>query len=152
MSGSALGGTLYEGTPPALAVPTGMQTDQGVIVALVLVVDEGVPDDVVHDFVTRYRLVPREETARAADSQARWTLEHDGRVTIQLLCEQSAARIVIPSDPRIHQWAALARYGGGSLSLIVAPGLPDTDLATLGRHLGPHGGPYWHISVGCIPA
>ncbi|WP_232485659.1 hypothetical protein [Streptomyces fildesensis] len=43
------------------------------------------------------------------------------------------------------------RYGGGSLSLIVAPGLPDTDLVTIGRHLGSPGGPYWHISVGCTP-
>ncbi|CAM5690783.1 hypothetical protein SFUMM280S_09330 [Streptomyces fumanus] len=33
----------------------------------------------------------------------------------------------------------------------VSTGLPDTDLMTLGRHLGPYGGPYWHLSVGCIP-
>ncbi|ORT54645.1 hypothetical protein [Streptomyces sp. CB03238] len=146
-----LGGTLYEGTPPVEAVPTGLPTPDGVIAALILVVEPDVDQAEVDDFVTRYRLVPRDQTARAADSQARWTLEPDGRVTIQLLCEESAARIVIPSDPRIHQWTALARHGGGSLSLIVAPGLPDTDLVTIGRHLGPYGGPYWHISVGCIP-
>lgn len=149
---SALDGTVYEGVPPVLAVPTGLQTPEGVIAVLVLVVQPGVPEEDVDDFVTRYRLVPRDETARAADSQARWTLERDGRVTIQLLCDESAARIVIPSDPRVHQWTAVARLGGGSLSLIVTPGLPDTDLVTLGRHLSAHGGPYWHISVGCIPA
>jgi hypothetical protein len=147
-----LDGTVYEGVPPVWAVPTGFQTPEGVIAVLVLVVQPGVPAAVVDDFVTRYRLVPRDETARAADSQARWTLEHDGRVTIQLLCDDSAARIVIPADPRIHQWTAVARLGGGSLSLIMAPGLPDTDLTTLGRRLKPDGGPYWHISVGCIPA
>ncbi|MDP5317413.1 hypothetical protein [Streptomyces poriferorum] len=147
-----LGGTVYEGLPLVDAVPTGMPTPDGVIAALILVVKPGVDPAEVDDFVTRYRLVPRGQTARAVDSQARWTLEKDGRVTIQLLCEDSAARIVIPSDPRIHQWTALARHGGGSLSLIVAPGLPDTDLKTIGYHLGPYGGPYWHISVGFIPA
>ncbi|MFF8293649.1 hypothetical protein ACF068_31195 [Streptomyces sp. NPDC016309] len=147
-----LGDTLYEGTPPVVAVPTGLPlTDGSVLAALVLVVEPGVEEAEVKDFVTRYRMVPRGEVARAADSQARWTLEDDGRVMIQLLCEESAARIVIPADPRIQQWTALARHGGGSISLIVSPGLPDTDLMTLGRHLGPYGGPYWHISVGCIP-
>lgn len=150
-SSRELGGTLYEGLPPAVAVPTGMQTADGLIAALVLVVQPGVDQAEVDDFVTRYRLTPRGETARAVDSQARWTLEPDGRVTIQLLCADSVARIVIPSDPRIHQWTDLARYGGGTLSLIIAPGLPDTDLTTIGYHLGPYGGPYWHCSVGCIP-
>ncbi|MGW1037570.1 hypothetical protein [Streptomyces antibioticus] len=146
-----LGGVLYEGMPPVEAVPTGMPTADGLIAALVLVVQPGVDQAEVDDFVTRYRLTPRGQTARAVDSQARWTLEKDGRVTIQLLCPDSAARIVIPSDPRIHQWTGLARLGGGSLSLIIAPGLPDTALTTIGYHLGPYGGPYWHISVGCIP-
>ncbi|GGY71482.1 hypothetical protein GCM10010363_61040 [Streptomyces omiyaensis] len=147
-----LGGTLYEGTPPVVAVPTGLpMTDGTVLAALVLVVEPDVDEVEVKDFVTRYGLAPRDEVARAADSQARWTLENDGRVTIQLLCEESAARIVIPSDPRIHRWAALARYGGGSISLIVSPGLPDAEMTTLGRHLGPYGGPYWHLSVGCLP-
>ncbi|MFE1076635.1 hypothetical protein ACFW5W_36270 [Streptomyces sp. NPDC058783] len=147
-----LGGTLYEGTPPVTAVPTGLpMTDGTVLAALILVVEPGVDEAEVKDFVTRYRMAPRGEVARAADSQARWTLESDGRVTIQLLCEESAARIVIPSDPRIHQWTVTARHGGGNISLIVSPGLPDTDLTTLGRHLGPQGGPYWHLSVGCIP-
>ncbi|WP_143667101.1 hypothetical protein [Streptomyces sp. FBKL.4005] len=147
-----LGGTLYEGTPPVVAVPTGLpMRDGSVLAALVLVVEPDVDQAEVKDFVTRYRMVPRGQVARAADSQARWSLEEDGRVTIQLLCDESAARIVIPSDPRIHQWTAMARHGGGSISLIVSPGLPDTDLLILGRHLGPYGGPYWHLSVGCIP-
>ncbi|MFC4508551.1 MULTISPECIES: hypothetical protein [Streptomyces] len=110
-----------------------------------------VDEKVVDDFVTRYGLVPRDETARAADSQARWSLEADGRTTIQLLSDDSAARIIFPTDPRIHQWTAMARVGGGSVSLIVALGLPDTELVTIGRHLGPYGGPYWYISVGCTP-
>ncbi|MDG9728469.1 hypothetical protein [Streptomyces sp. DH41] len=147
-----LGGTLYEGTPPVVAVPTGLpMTDGTVLAALVLVVEPDVDETEVKDFVTRYRMVPRGQVARAADSQARWTLGDDGRVTIQLLCEESAARIVIPADPRILLWTNMARQGGGSISLIVSPGLPDTDLTTLGRHLGPYGGPYWHLSVGCIP-
>ncbi|MGW9439627.1 hypothetical protein [Streptomyces sp. NPDC055607] len=44
-------------------------------------------------------------------------------MTVQLLCEQSAARIVIPADPRIHLWTAMARSGGG-ISLILSPACP----------------------------
>lgn len=135
-----------------VAVPTGLpMTDGTVLAALVLVVEPDVDEREVKDFVTHYRMARRGQVARAADSQARWTLEDDGRVTIQLLCGESAARIVTPADPRIHLWTNMARQGGGSISLIVSPGLPDTDLTTLGRHLGPYGGPYWHLSVGCIP-
>lgn len=145
-----LGGVLYEGIPPVDDfTPTGMITPNGLLAVLVLVVEPGVAPVEVEDFAARYRMVPRNQTARAADSQARWTLETDGRVTIQLLCEESAARIVIPSDPRVHQWTDMARLNGGSLSLVVIPGLPRGE--TLGYYLGPHGGPYWHISVGCIP-
>ncbi|MET9206776.1 hypothetical protein ABZW38_16705 [Streptomyces bacillaris] len=147
-----LGGTLYEGTPPVSVVPTAMPTrGGGVLGLLVLVVEPGVDQAEIDAFVTRYRLVPRDQTARAADSQARWSLEKDGRVTIQLLSEESAARIVLPADPRILAWSAMARQNGGSVSLILSPSLPDTEVTTIGRHLGPYGGPYWHISVGCIP-
>ncbi|MFJ2589704.1 hypothetical protein [Streptomyces sp. NPDC087538] len=143
-----LNGILYEGIPPVEDFsPTGIMSPTGGLLAvLVLIVEPGVE---VEDFAARYRMVPRDQIARAVDSQARWTLETDGRVTIQLLCEESAARIVIPSDPRVHLWTGMARLNGGSLSLIVIPGLPRGE--TLGYYLGPHGGPYWHLSVGCIP-
>lgn len=144
-------GTECEGVPPASAVPLALPTTDGLVAALVLVVNEGVPRAEVVDFVTRYRFATREETARAADSQARWSLEPDGRVTFQFLCDDGASRIAFPSDPRIHQWTAVARLGGGTISLMVIPGLSTTDASAIARRLSPHGGEYWHLSVGCVP-
>ncbi|MER6958237.1 hypothetical protein [Streptomyces sp. NPDC000618] len=123
----------------------------GTIAALALVVNCSVPRAEVLDFVTRYRFTTRNEIARAADSQARWSLEADGRVTFQFLCDEGASRIVFPSDPRIHQWTAVARLSGGTISLMVVPDLASTDAPALARKLGRHGGEYWHISVGHVP-
>ncbi|MCW8103368.1 hypothetical protein [Streptomyces tauricus] len=144
-------GTVYEGVPEALAVPLALSTVDGPIAALALVVNSDVPRAEITDFVTRYRFATRDVIARAADSQARWSLENDGRVTFQFLCGDGASRIVFPSDPRIHQWLALARLGGGTVSLMVVPDLASADAPTLARTLGPRGGEYWHISVGQVP-
>jgi hypothetical protein len=143
---------VYEGVPEVVAVPTGLPTTEGLLAVLVLVLDKSVSCSEMEDFVTRYRFVPRQETARAADSQARWSLEPDGRVTFTFLCAEGASRIVLPADPRIHQWTALARLGGGSISVMVVPGLPSTDMPVIARRLTPGGGEYWHLSVGCLPA
>ncbi|MFI0742824.1 hypothetical protein ACH4PU_32785 [Streptomyces sp. NPDC021100] len=144
-------GTVCEGVPPVTAVPLALPTTGGLMAALALVVDKSVPRVEVVDFVARYRFATRDETARAIDSQARWSLETDGRVTFQLLCADGASRIALPSDPRIHQWAAVARLGGGTVSLMMLPGLPSTQTQAIARRLGPNGGEYWHLSVGCLP-
>ncbi|MGW1289743.1 hypothetical protein ACWD4N_40420 [Streptomyces sp. NPDC002586] len=141
----------YEGIPPGAAVPLALPTTEGLMAALVLAVDKDVPRATVVDFVTRYRFATRDQTARAADSQARWTLEPDGRVTFQLLCDDGASRIVLPPDPRIHRWTAVARLGGGTISLMLLPDLPTADTPAIAHRLSPHGGEYWHLSAGCIP-
>ncbi|KAB7839518.1 hypothetical protein FRZ00_21520 [Streptomyces mobaraensis] len=132
------------------AVPLALPTTGGLMAVLALVADKGVPRAEVVDFVTRYGFATRDEAARAADSQARWLLEPDGRVTFQLLCADGASGIALPSDPRIHQWAAMARLGGGTVSLMMLPGLPSAETQAIARRLSPNGGNYWHLSVGCL--
>ncbi|MGW6016185.1 hypothetical protein [Streptomyces sp. NPDC055210] len=144
-------GTVYEGVPEGTSVPLALPTVDGQLAALALVVNSDVPHDEVVGFVTRYRFATRDESALAADSQARWSLEADGRVTFQFLCDEGASRIVFPPDPRLHQWAAVAWLNGGTVSLMVIPDPASTDATALARKLGPQGGQYWHISVGHVP-
>ncbi|MBE9500745.1 hypothetical protein IHE61_31070 [Streptomyces sp. GKU 257-1] len=141
----------HEGIPATAAVPLALPTTDGPRAALALAATEDVPRDEILAFVSRHQFAPRDQTARAADSQARWSTEPDGRVTFQFVCDDGASRIVIPPDPRVHQWAAMARLGGGTISALMIPGLPSTDTPTIARRLSPHGGEYWHLSVGCIP-
>jgi hypothetical protein len=143
---------VYEGVPDSTAVPTALPTTEGPLPALILIPNSGVSDAEVQEPTTRHRFAVRDETARAADSQARWSLEPDGRVTVTFLSEDGAARIVLPADHRLQQWTAFARLSGGSVSVMLIPGLESADLQTIGRHLAQPGGNYWHISVGCIPA
>lgn len=152
MTARELYGSVYEGVPDCTAVPTALPTTDGLLPALILIPDPGVTDAEVQDFTTRHRFAARDETARAADSQARWSLEPDGRVSVTFLSEDGAARIVLPADPRLQQWSAFARLSGGSVSVMLIPGLQSADLQTIGRHLARPGGEFWHISVGCIPA
>ncbi|GGO58875.1 hypothetical protein [Streptomyces lasiicapitis] len=153
MTARELYGSLYEGVPDCAAVPTALPTtDNGLLPALVLIPDPSIPGTEVRDFAARHCFVPRQETARAADSQARWTLEPDGRVTVTFLSDEGAARIVLPADDRLTQWTAIARLSGGTISVMLLPGLPGHDLQSIGRRLAPRGGDYWHLSVGCTPA
>ncbi|QKV98215.1 hypothetical protein HUT19_41575 (plasmid) [Streptomyces sp. NA02950] len=152
MTARELYGSVYEGVPDSTAVPTGLPTMDGTLPALILIPNADVTDAEVRDFTARHRFASREETARAADSQARWSLEPDGRVSITFLSDEGAARIVLPADPRITNWTSFARLSGGSISVMLLPGLESADLQTIGRHLARPDGEYWHLSVGCIPA
>ncbi|MET9850763.1 hypothetical protein [Streptomyces ossamyceticus] len=152
MTARELYGSVYDGAPDSTAVPTALPTTDGLLPALILIPNPGVTDAEIHDFTARHQFASRDETARAADSQARWSLEPDGRVTITFLSEDGAAQIVLPADPRLQQWTAFARLSGGSVSVMLIPGLQSTDLQAIGRHLARPGSEFWHISVGCIPA
>lgn len=152
MTARELYGSVYEGVPDSTAVPTALPTTDGPLPALILIPNPDVTDAETRAFTARYRFAAWDETARAADSQARWSLEPDGRVTVTFLSEEGAARIVLPADPRLQQWAAFARLSGGSVSVMLIPGLESADLQTIGRHLARPSGDYWHLSVGCIPA
>jgi len=73
-------------------------------------------------------------------------------VTVTFLAEDGTAGLDLPADPRIQLWAAMIRSTGGTLSVMVLPGLPSADLDRVARRIGPGGGEYWHLSVGCLPA
>lgn len=146
-------GAVSEGVPSGTVLPVGLPLADGTIAAaLILVVDRCVPATEVSEFAVRHRFAGREETARAVDSQARWSLESDGRVNLQLLTEDGVSGLALAAHPRVRHWAALARSGGGTVRLMLLPGLASADLATIRRRLGPGGGDYWHLSVGFVPA
>ncbi|MFJ9719960.1 hypothetical protein ACIRPQ_29210 [Streptomyces sp. NPDC101213] len=147
---------LPEGLPhPCAIVPTAAPTGEGILPVLALAVGPDADRAELDTFLKRHRFVRRYDTARAADSQARWTYEADGRVLISFLAEDGAAQIVLPPHPNIHTWAALTRGTGGTLSLMVLPDMPpsQTLLRDIGTRISPQGdGEYWHLSVGHIPA
>ncbi|MFE5847775.1 hypothetical protein ACFQ7N_39755 [Streptomyces niveus] len=145
-------GTVYDGIPaPVTAIPTGFPTTEGsLLMALVLAVDEAADRADVDAFVERHRFVPRDQTSRAVDSQARWTRERDGRVSVTFLADDGVSSMLIPVGPEMDRWAALARTSGGTVAVMMTYGVP-ADLDVMRRHLGPQGGPYWHLSVGCVP-
>ncbi|MFE3629399.1 hypothetical protein [Streptomyces goshikiensis] len=146
-------GTVYDGIPaPVTAIPTGFPTTEGsLVMALILCVDEAADRDEVNEFVERHHFVTRDEVSRAADSQARWTRENDGRVSVTFLADDGVSSLLLPHMPEMDRWAALARTSGGTVSVMVTYGVPAA-LEVLRRHLGSQGGPYWHLSVGCVPA
>ncbi|MFI5749088.1 hypothetical protein ACIBBE_24850 [Streptomyces sp. NPDC051644] len=80
MTARELYGSVYEGVPDSTAVPTALPTTDGLLPALVLVLNLGVTDTEIREFAARHRFVPGDETARAVNSQARWSLEPDGRL------------------------------------------------------------------------
>ncbi|WP_030894237.1 hypothetical protein [Streptomyces sp. NRRL F-5053] len=136
---------------PVTALPLGFPTMEGtLLMGLVLAVDEAADRADLDAFVTRHRFVTRDQTARAADSQARWTYE-EGRVTVTFLAEDGVSSLQIPAGPEMDRWVALARMSGGTVSVMVTYGVP-ADIDALRRYLSPGGGPYWHLSVGCVPA
>ncbi|MEU0770560.1 hypothetical protein [Streptomyces albogriseolus] len=148
---------LPEGIPhPTTIVPTAAPTQAGgLLPVLAMAVAPGVDRAELDAFLTRYRFVRWNETARAGDSQARWTYEPDGRVVVTLLDEDGAARITLPPHDGIQRWAALTRVTGGTLSLMVLPDMPSADLRAIGARISPRpgrGGEYWHLSVGHLPA
>jgi hypothetical protein len=142
------------GIPAATAVPLLAPTDDehGVLALLALVLHPEVHRAELDAFVARFRFVPRGQVALAADSQARWTLEPDGRVTVTFLAEDGTAALELPADPRMHAWAGMIRASGGTLSVMLLPGLPSSDADQVARRIGSTGGEYWHLSVGYLPA
>ncbi|WP_225636723.1 hypothetical protein [Streptomyces solaniscabiei] len=72
-----------EGVPDSTAVPTALPTTEGPLPTLIFIPNPGVTHAEVLAFTTRHRSAARDETARAADSQIRWSLEPDGLVHVR---------------------------------------------------------------------
>ncbi|MET7363161.1 hypothetical protein ABZS76_32655 [Streptomyces sp. NPDC005562] len=138
------------GLPPVTAVPTGLPlAGGGVEFALALVGAADVRPGEIEEFAERFRFVPGDQTARAADSQARWTIERSGAVTVSFLAEDGASQLELPPDPAVRRWAALALGSGGTVALLLLPDMPSAEVSEIGRRIG-SGGRYWHLSVGYV--
>ncbi|WP_159048651.1 hypothetical protein [Streptomyces sp. NRRL F-4489] len=142
------------GVPEGVAFPTGTPSREGgLLMIMALAIAPEVPRDELNDFLKRHHFVPRTETARAADSQARWTLEKDSSVRLSFTSEEGLAQLVIPTYPSLRHWATMAVMYGGTVSLMVLPDMPSPDLNSVGRRISPGGtGEYWHLSMANLRA
>lgn len=140
------------GLPPMTAVPTGAPTADGMVCILALLPTPEATEEEIGRFVQRFHFVSREETARAADSQVRWSVESGGAVTVSFLAEDGVSQLELPPDPGVQQWAAMARTLGGTLWVIVLPGMTGTGISAIGHRLSQRDAKYWHLSAGYVPA
>ncbi|MFD0351830.1 hypothetical protein ACFQ0M_48415 [Kitasatospora aburaviensis] len=108
-----------------------------------------VPAREVEGFIARHGFVRAEETARAANSTGRWSMDAFG-AHLHPAPPLAPASIKVAPDPNFFAWSALARANGATVALVVVPGLPDHDRERVARALG--AGAYWKLSVGMIPA
>lgn len=139
------------GLPPVTAVPTGTPlADGSILCILALVPRPEASAEEVEQFVRRFRFVSRHETARAADSQVRWSIEANGVVSMTFTDEEGMSALELPPEPGVRQWALLARSLGGTVSVTLFPGLTDTSAAAIGRRMSQPDGEYWHLSAGFL--
>ncbi|MFC4507061.1 MULTISPECIES: hypothetical protein [Streptomyces] len=143
----------FNGIPATAAVPTGApHTDGDVTIALALIGTEQDSREEIDAFLARHRFSRSTEIARAKDSQARWTIERDGRITVTFLADDEVAQVVLPSDEGFHRWAGLAIAGGGTLAVWFFPEMTSFGPEDISRRIAPTGGEWWRLSVGYVAA
>lgn len=141
------------GIPAAAAVPSGAPgTDGSLQLALALVSTREDSREEVDAFLRRHHFAGRDEFALAKDSQARWTIEPDGRVTVTFLADDGTAHIALAPDEGVRRWAALALAYGGTLAVWFLPEMTSFLPEDISRRITPGGGEWWHLSVGFVPA
>ncbi|MEU7278752.1 hypothetical protein AB0A69_08255 [Streptomyces sp. NPDC045431] len=142
----------FNGVPAAAAVPTGAPEAGGGLqpaLALVHMGREARPE--VDDFLRRHRFAPRDEIALAKESQARWTIERDGRVTVSFIAENGVDHVTLPAEEGVRRWAALTLATGGTLAVWFLPEMPAYTSEAIGRRITPGGGEWWRLSVAYQP-
>ncbi|MFI8459081.1 hypothetical protein [Kitasatospora sp. NPDC085464] len=123
----------------------------GPVPILAMVVEGSVPRAEVEEFAARHSFAPNGTTARAADSQTRWSVEADGRVVFSLLAEEGPASIVMHPGPGLFPWTTLARSRGGTVALALIPGLRSHALPEIARALASRDpAAYWQVSAGLL--
>ncbi|MGD6750406.1 hypothetical protein [Streptomyces sp. BH105] len=120
--------------------------------ALALVATADDSREEIDAFLEQHNFSAREVTARASDSQARWTIEPDGRVTVTFLSDSGIAQVVLPPAEGVRQWAALALGMGGTLAIWFLPEMHSHSAESIGRRVSQGGGEWWRLSVGYVPA
>ncbi|WP_063729035.1 hypothetical protein [Streptomyces sp. RTd22] len=106
----------------------------------------------INAFLKRHHFAPRDEVALAKDSQARWTIEPDGRVTVTFLADDGTAHIALAPDEGVRRWAALTLATGGTLAVWFLPEMTSIGTEDISRRITPGGGEWWRLSVGYVPA
>ncbi|MFD6934707.1 hypothetical protein ACFWAP_00930 [Streptomyces goshikiensis] len=143
----------FNGVPVTAAVPTGApRSDGGWDLALALVGTAQDRRDEVDAFLARHHFAPHDEVARAKDSQARWTIEKDGRVVVTFLAADGVAHVALPGEEGVRRWAALALATGGTLAVWLLPEMSGMGPEDISRRITPGGGEWWRLSVGFVPA
>ncbi|MCZ0981790.1 hypothetical protein O1L60_30730 [Streptomyces diastatochromogenes] len=141
------------GIPVTAAVPTGApEADGRLQPALALVSTAQDSRDEVDAFLKRHHFAPRDEFARAYDSQARWTIEPDGRVTVTFLADDGTAHIALAPHEGVRRWASLTLALGGTLAVWLLPEMTSIRPEGISRRITPGGGEWWRLSVGFVPA
>jgi hypothetical protein len=105
----------------------------------------------VDAFLKRHHFAPRDEFALAKDSQARWTIEPDGRVTVTFLADDGTAHIALAPHEGVRRWAALTLAMGGTLAVWFLPEMASIGLEDISQRIT-GGGEWWRLSVGFVPA
>lgn len=143
----------FNGVPATAAVPTGVpEADGGLQLALALVSTAQDSREEIDAFLKRHHFAPRDEVARAKGSQARWTIERDGRVVVSFLSDDGVAHVALPPEEGVHRWAALAVATGGTLAVWFLPEMSSFTPQAIGRRIDVGGGEWWRLSVGFVPA
>lgn len=141
------------GVPATAAVPTGAPQKDGTLEpALALIGTAEDSREEIDAFLERHHFAPGGETARAAESQARWTIEQDGRVTVTFLADDGVARIALPLAEGVRRWVALTLATGGTLAVWFLPEMTSVLPEDISRRITPGGGEWWRLSVGFVPA
>ncbi|MFF7750391.1 hypothetical protein ACFZCP_14185 [Streptomyces sp. NPDC007971] len=141
------------GIPATAAVPSGAPGADGSLeLALALVGTAQDSREEIDAFLKRHHFAPRDEVARARDSQARWTIEPDGRITVTFLADDGTAHIALAPYEGVRRWAALALAHGGTLAVWFLPEMTSFLPEDISRRITPGGGEWWRLSVGYVPA
>jgi hypothetical protein len=106
----------------------------------------------VDKFLSRHRFAPRGEVALAKDSQARWTVERDGRVVVSFIAEDGVDHVALPAEDGVRRWVALTLATGGTLAVWFLPEMSAYTSQAIGRRIAPDGGEWWRLSAGYVPA
>lgn len=134
------------------AVPTATLTNDGPLCLLALIPTKEVPADEIQRFIERFHFVPNRETARARDSQVRWSFETNGVVTMTFLADDGVSELQLPPEPGIHEWATMARAVGGTVGVLLLPTMEDTGISSIGHVISQKDASYWHLSAGFVEA
>ncbi|WP_143662674.1 hypothetical protein [Streptomyces sp. CB03238] len=143
----------FNGVPAAAAVPTGApEADGGLQPALALVHLGRESRAEVDAFLKRHRFAPRGDVAQAKDSQARWSIERDGRVVLSFIADNGVDHVALPAEEGVRRWAALTLATGGTLAVWFLPEMTAYTSQAIGRRIAPDGGEWWRLSAGYVPA